>query len=205
MRLFAADALLSQGWRRDVRIDLAADGTIAGVVWDARPDDAERLAGPLIPGISNVHSHAFQRALAGRTGRRSATRDSFWTWRQAMYAFIDRVDADAFEAIAAQAYVEMLRAGYTAVAEFHYVHHDPSGNPYAIQPSWRSGIVRAAGEAGIVDAVACVLRAFRFRRAARSAAVSCTRSRSRAWSEGSPRRRPTVATRSASRRTACGP
>jgi formimidoylglutamate deiminase len=149
MRLFAADALLPQGWRRDVRIDLAADGTIAGVVWDARPDDAERLAGPLIPGISNVHSHAFQRALAGRTGRRSATRDSFWTWRPAMYAFLDRVDADAFEAIAAQAYVEMLRAGYTAVAEFHYVHHDPHGNRYADPTELAQRIVAASRDAGI--------------------------------------------------------
>jgi formimidoylglutamate deiminase len=149
MRLFAADALLPQGWRRDVRVDVAADGTIASVVPAARPDDAERLAGPLVPGIPNVHSHAFQRALAGRTGRRSATRDSFWTWRQAMYAFLDRVDADAFEAIAAQAYVEMLRAGYTAVAEFHYVHHDPSGNPYADPAELAQRIVRAAREAGI--------------------------------------------------------
>ena len=149
MRLFAADALLPQGWRRDVRVDVAADGTVASVVPDARPDDAERLAGPLVPGIPNVHSHAFQRALAGRTGRRSATRDSFWTWRQAMYAFLDRVDADAFEAIAAQAYVEMLRAGYTAVAEFHYVHHDPSGNPYTDPAELAQRIVRAAREAGI--------------------------------------------------------
>ena len=149
MRLFAPDALLPEGWRRDVRIDVAADGTLASVVPDSRQDGADRLAGPLVPGIPNVHSHAFQRALAGRTGRRSATRDSFWTWREAMYAFLDRVDADAFEAIAAQAYVEMLRAGYTAVAEFHYVHHDPGGKPYADPTELAHRIVRAAREAGI--------------------------------------------------------
>lgn len=149
MRLFAADALLPQGWRRNVHIDVAADGTIGSVVPEARPDDAERLCGPLVPGIPNVHSHAFQRALAGRTGRRSLTRDSFWTWRQAMYAFVDRVDADAFEAIVAQAYVEMLRTGYTAVAEFHYVHHDPGGKPYADPAELAQRVVRAARDTGI--------------------------------------------------------
>ena len=80
--------------------------------------------------MPNLHSHAFQRALAGRTGHAGSTgEDSFWTWRQAMYAFLERLDADAFEAIAAQAYVEMAKAGYGAVAEFHYVHHDPAGQP----------------------------------------------------------------------------
>ena len=104
-----------------------------------------------MPGMPNLHSHAFQRALAGRTGRgRSADGDSFWTWRQAMYAFLDRVDADAFEAIAAQAYVEMLKAGYTAVAEFHYVHHDPQRHArMRIPPSSRGAIIAAAADAGI--------------------------------------------------------
>jgi formimidoylglutamate deiminase len=149
MKLFAADALLPEGWRRDVCIDVAAGGAIERVAAGAAADGAERVAGPLVPGIPNVHSHAFQRALAGRTGRRSATRDSFWTWREAMYAFLERVDADAFEAIAAQAYVEMLRAGYTAVAEFHYVHHDPGGAPYADPTELAQRIVRAARAAGI--------------------------------------------------------
>jgi formimidoylglutamate deiminase len=149
MQLFAADALLPEGWRRNVRVDLGPDGTIVRVQPDAGLGGAERLTGPLVPGISNVHSHAFQRALAGRTGRRSATRDSFWTWREAMYAFLDRVDADDFEAVATQAYVEMLRAGYTAVAEFHYVHHDPRGNAYADPTELAQRIVRAAEEAGI--------------------------------------------------------
>src|SRR5947199_142686 len=84
-----------------------------------------RCAGPVVPAMANVHSHAFQRALAGRTGHASpAHDDSFWTWREAMYAFLARVDADVFAAIAAQAYVEMAKAGYASVAEFHYVHHD---------------------------------------------------------------------------------
>jgi formimidoylglutamate deiminase len=99
--------------------------------------------------MPNLHSHAFQRAIAGRTGRAGAEGDSFWTWRAAMYAFLDRVDADAFAAIAAQAYVEMLKAGYTRVAEFHYVHHDPQGKPYADPAELARRIVGAAGAAGI--------------------------------------------------------
>ncbi len=149
MSLYAADALTSGGWMRDVRIEIAADGTIARVSPGAQSDGAERVPGPLLPGMPNLHSHAFQRALAGRTGRASAEGDSFWTWRAAMYAFVDRIDADAFEAIAAQAYVEMLKAGYTAVAEFHYLHHDPQGNRYADPAEMARRIAVAAAETGI--------------------------------------------------------
>ena len=149
MRLFAPAALLQDGWADDVLIEIDAGGSIIGVAGNARPDGAERVAGPVVPGMPNLHSHAFQRALAGRTGRCSADGDSFWTWRQAMYAFLDRVDADAFEAIAAQAYVEMLKAGYTAVAEFHYVHHDSSGRPYADPAELSRRVVAAATDSGI--------------------------------------------------------
>ena len=149
MRLFAADALTPDGWKRDVAIEIAADGTIGTVTAGAQGNGAERAAGPLLPGMPNLHSHAFQRAIAGRTGRAGADGDSFWTWRQAMYAFLDRIDADAFEAIAAQAYVEMLKAGYTAVAEFHYVHHDPQGKPYADPAELARRIVAAAAGTGI--------------------------------------------------------
>ena len=122
--------------------------TLAGEV----ADGAERMRGPLVPGMSNVHSHAFQRALAGRTGRtnpQAADTDSFWTWRQAMYAFLDRVDADAYQAIATQAYVEMLEAGYTSVAEFHYVHHDPDGQTYTDGAELAHRVVAAAQDTGI--------------------------------------------------------
>ncbi len=149
MRLFAADALTPQGWRRNVAIEVDADGTIGEVVANAHGGGAEHAAGPLLPGMPNLHSHAFQRALAGRTGRVGANGDSFWTWRQAMYAFLDQVDADAFEAIAAQAYVEMLKAGYTAVVEFHYVHHDPRGKPYVDPAELARRIIAAASETGI--------------------------------------------------------
>jgi formimidoylglutamate deiminase len=147
--LFAADALTPDGWRRDVQIDIDSRGVIAAVRPDASAEGAERVAGPLIPGMPNLHSHAFQRAIAGRTGKAGTAADSFWTWRAAMYAFLDRVDADAFAAIAAQAYVEMLKAGYTSVAEFHYVHHDPKGEPYGDTAELARRIVDAAGATGI--------------------------------------------------------
>ncbi len=149
MKLHAAAALLPAGWARDVLIELDADGQIATVRANREPGDAERMSGPVLPGMPNLHSHAFQRALAGRSGRAGDSGDSFWTWREAMYAFLERIDADAFEAIAAQAYVEMLKAGYTAVAEFHYVHHDPLGRPYADRAELSRRIAAAATEAGI--------------------------------------------------------
>ena len=83
-----------------------------------------------VPGLPNLHSHAFQRAMAGLTERRGPTEDSFWTWREAMYRFVDCMDADDIEAIAAQAFLEMLESGFTRVGEFHYVHHDPAGAAY---------------------------------------------------------------------------
>ena len=149
LSLFAANALTPEGWQRDVRIDVDARGTITVVRPNARADGAEHVQGPLIPGMPNLHSHAFQRAIAGRTGRAGIEGDSFWTWRAAMYAFLERVDADAFAAIAKQAYVEMLRAGYTRVAEFHYVHHDPNGKPYDDPAELARRIVAAATTTGI--------------------------------------------------------
>ena len=152
MKLFAADALLPEGWTRNVAVTVGADGMIAQVETGAAATGAAAVSGPLVPGMPNLHSHAFQRALAGRTGRASAdasAADSFWTWRAAMYAFLDRVDPDAFEAIAAQSFVEMLKAGYTAVAEFHYVHHDARGGAYANPAELAQRIAAAAQRAGI--------------------------------------------------------
>jgi formimidoylglutamate deiminase len=148
--LHAPAALLPDGWQSGVALVIGDDGRIERVERRAPAAGDERLAGPVIPAMPNVHSHAFQRAIAGRTGLPSpAHDDTFWTWRQAMYAAVDRLDADAFEAIACQAYVEMAKAGYAAVAEFHYVHHDPHGKPYAdpAELAWR--IVSAAKTAGV--------------------------------------------------------
>jgi len=148
--LFAAHALLPEGWARDVTVTIDAAGVVTAVDAGTSRGNAERLAGPVVPAMANVHSHAFQRALAGRTGRAAPGRDdTFWTWRQAMYAFLDEVDADAFEAIAAQAYVEMAKAGYATVGEFHYVHNDTTGKPYEdpAELAWR--VCAAARTAGI--------------------------------------------------------
>ena len=130
-RYFAEHAWLPHGWESDVRVTVDDSGAIASVDDDASRDDAESLDRFVIPGMPNLHSHAFQRAMAGLAERQTHAEDSFWTWRETMYAFAGRIDPDSLRAIAAQLYVEMLKAGYTQVCEFHYLHHQPNGSPYA--------------------------------------------------------------------------
>lgn len=148
--LFAPLALLPDGWARDVRITLDG-GRITGIEPHAEVVVGDRILGrrALLPAPSNLHSHAFQRAMAGMTERRGPAADSFWTWRQLMYRFLDVLDPDEIEAIAALVYVEMLEAGYAAVAEFHYLHHGPGGTPYADPAELSHRIVAAAEAAGI--------------------------------------------------------
>jgi formimidoylglutamate deiminase len=149
-RLFAADALLPDGWRRDVLIEWNDDGSITAVHVDARaPDGVRRARGPVVPGVPNVHSHAFQRAFAGLAEYRAHDDDSFWTWRDVMYRFAMRVGPDEIEAIATHLFVELLRGGYTSVCEFHYLHHDRHGRPYADDATLSLSLVRAAARAGI--------------------------------------------------------
>ena len=102
-----------------------------------------------LPGIPNIHSHAFQRAMAGMAERQGASRDSFWTWRERMYQFAGRLTPDSLRDVATQLYAEMLEAGYTAVCEFHYLHHQPDGQPYADPAAMSRALVDAAREAGI--------------------------------------------------------
>jgi formiminoglutamate deiminase len=128
--LFFDHALLPSGWARDVRISVA-DGTIAAVAEGASRAAADRIAGVAVPGIPNLHCHAFQRGMAGLAERRGPSADSFWTWREVMYRFLQRLSPDDVEAIAAFAYMEMLETGFTTVGEFHYLHHDVDGRPYA--------------------------------------------------------------------------
>jgi len=150
MKLFARDALLPSGWGRDVLIDIGADGSIRSVdVAFATPADAERVQGPLLPGMPNVHSHAFQRALAGLTERGGPRTDNFWTWRTEMYRFLERIGPEEQEAIATQLYIELLKAGYTSVGEFHYLHHDPAGRPYADRGEMARRVRAAAATTGI--------------------------------------------------------
>src|SRR5258706_5541106 len=146
--LFFYEALLAQGWARDVRVGVDA-GLIVSVAsgLPAQPGDERHRIG--LPGISNLHSHAFQRSMAGLAEIRGTTADSFWTWRDLMYRFVGRMTADHIEAVAAQAYVEMLEAGFTRVGEFHYIHHDVTGAPYANLGELAERIAAAAQAAGI--------------------------------------------------------
>lgn len=146
--LFFAHALLPDGWADDVRVEIA-DGVITSVAANAGSGGAESISGIALPGLPNLHSHAFQRGMAGLTEIRGATQDSFWTWRQLMYRFLDALTPDDVEAIAAFAYAEMLEAGFTAVAEFHYLHHDAQGRPYADLAELAGRIAAAAGTTGI--------------------------------------------------------
>src|SRR6478609_4420475 len=102
-----------------------------------------------LPGIPNIHCHAFQRAMAGLAERQSERQDSFWTWRELMYRFAGRVGPESLRDIAAQLYVEMLEAGYTSVCEFHYLHHQADGRPYADPAAMSLALVDAARETGI--------------------------------------------------------
>src|SRR5882762_6107095 len=146
-KLYFERALLPQGWQRDVVVTIA-DGRISRI--DAGDDGrAEWIGGAVVPGMPNLHSHAFQRAMAGLTERRGSEADSFWSWREAMYRFVERLTPDDLEAIAAFAYMEMLEAGFTWVAEFHYLHHQPDGRPYDNAAEMSERIVAAADSARI--------------------------------------------------------
>ncbi|MDQ6923089.1 MAG: formimidoylglutamate deiminase [Pseudomonadota bacterium] len=149
-RYLASSALLPSGWAERVLIVVGDDGMIASVAAsEVGASDAERLNGPVIPGIPNLHSHAFQRAMAGLNQKAGPEGDSFWAWRELMYRFLARLTPDDVEAIATQLYIEMLEAGYTSVAEFHYLHHDPAGEPYANAVEMAERICAAAITAGI--------------------------------------------------------
>ena len=157
---YAEEALLPTGWAKRVRIEVDAGGDIALVQPDASNDCAERLVGPVLPGMANVHSHAFQRAMAGLAEVRGAPEDDFWSWRELMYKFAGRITPQQATAIARHLYVEMLKCGYTAVAEFHYVHGDAAGKPYANPAEMSLAHVGAARETGIAITMLPVLYSY---------------------------------------------
>ncbi|MBI3375575.1 MAG: formimidoylglutamate deiminase [Betaproteobacteria bacterium] len=144
---FAREALLPGGWARNVRIVVDGRGDFAEVTPDAQ--GGEPLAGPALPGMPSLHSHAFQRAMAGLTETRGDLRDDFWSWRELMYTFVAKLTPELAFAIARHLYVDMLKHGYTAVGEFHYVHNDIDGAPYS--PAAELGLrhLEAARTAGI--------------------------------------------------------
>ena len=144
--IHARTALLPQGWARDVTVALDG-GRIASVVAGAAPGGVQ--VDCLLPAPVNLHSHAFQRAMAGLTETRTAGQDSFWTWRSLMYRFLERLTPEDVEAIAAFVQMEMAEAGYAAVAEFHYLHHAPGGAAYADRAEMSKRIAIAAAESGL--------------------------------------------------------
>jgi formiminoglutamate deiminase len=148
MTLWFETALLPQGWTERVRLSIA-DGRIARIESGVEARAGDERHAIAIPGLSNVHSHAFQRGMAGLAETRGPANDNFWTWREVMYRFLDRLMPQDIEAIAALAYIEMLETGFSRVGEFHYLHHDPSGAPYANAAELAERIAEAAAETGI--------------------------------------------------------
>lgn len=145
---FAPQAWVNGAWAFDVRLDVAADGTWRAITPEGRADGATVLAGPVLPGIVNAHSHAFQRAIAGLTEHGSGT-DDFWSWRDRMYRAALRITPAQLEAIATQLYAELLAGGYTQVCEFHYLHNDTDGRAYADPLEMSLALVRAAQATGM--------------------------------------------------------
>ncbi|MGC4250323.1 MAG: formimidoylglutamate deiminase [Sphingobium sp.] len=146
--IYAAEALLPQGWASKVRIGVR-DGLIVGVTAGSPAQDGDERQDIVIPGLPNVHSHAFQRGLAGLTEARGNSCDDFWSWRRLMYQFVDRIEPEDLATLAELAYIEMLESGFTRVAEFHYLHHRPDGAPYADRAEMAVAIGSAAAAAGI--------------------------------------------------------
>jgi formimidoylglutamate deiminase len=147
--LWAETALLPEGFADAVRLEIDDGGDLVAVEAAAGAADAECLSGVVLPGMPNVHSHAFQRAMAGLAERLEPGEASFWSWRQVMYRFLERIGPDELCAIAAQLYVEMLEAGYTAVGEFHYLHHQIDGHAFADPAEMSWAILEAQRASGI--------------------------------------------------------
>ena len=146
--IFASHALLPDGWAADARITVT-DGSIATVSAGAAAEAGDLVVPALLPALCNLHSHSFQRAMAGMTEYRAAGRDSFWTWRELMYRFVDRLTPEQIEAIAALVFMEMQEAGFAAVGEFHYLHHAPGGARYDDPAELSARIFAAAAATGI--------------------------------------------------------
>ena len=142
-------ALLPGGWARDVRVEVSADGDFREILPGGDPEGTRRVAGAVVPGTPNLHSHAFQRAMAGLTECGSTAEYGFRSWRDQMYEFLARLSPDDVQVVASQLYAEMLRHGYTAVAEFHYLRNDPHGRPYAVAHEMALRLHEAAAATGI--------------------------------------------------------
>jgi formimidoylglutamate deiminase len=146
--LHAAAALLPAGWVHHLRVGIRA-GRIVELMPDSAPAAGDERVGVLLPGMPNLHSHAFQRGMAGLTEYRGRAADNFWSWRSLMYRFVGRMTPEDLEAVTTFAFIEMLEAGFTRVGEFHYVHHDPAGRPYSNSAELTTRVIAAAERSGI--------------------------------------------------------
>jgi len=146
--IFAKRALLQNGWAENVRL-IVQQGVITTIAPQSKASPADVTVDTLLPALSNLHSHSFQRAMAGMTEFRASGHDSFWTWRDLMYRFVNRITPDQMQAIAALVFMEMQEAGYAAVGEFHYVHHQKGGAPYEDIAELSNQIYAAAKSTGI--------------------------------------------------------
>ncbi len=146
--LWCEVALTAAGFQTGVRLEVSETGRVAAIE-PGGPDGAERLGGLVLPGMPNLHSHAFQRALVGRTERPGPAEDSFWTWRESMYAVAGRIDESELERVAIEVFAEMVEAGYTSVAEFHYLHHRPDGTAHPQPAAMGRTLARAASQVGL--------------------------------------------------------
>lgn len=148
--LFADAALLPSGWQRNVLLQWDSSGNLCSVQSGVtRSANTPRAPGPIVSGMPNLHSHAFQRAMAGLTETLGDPKDSFWSWRTLMYRFAQRLRPEQLLAIAEHLYIEMLKAGYTSVCEFHYIHHAANGMAYDNPAELAEQMVQAADQAGI--------------------------------------------------------
>ena len=149
LKYFAQTALLPSGWASDVALDIDAHGKITAIQANASPMGRERLHGPLVPAMPNLHSHSFQRAFAGLAEVASNTADSFWTWRDQMYRLVGQLTPEDVETIAAKLFIETLKGGFGSIAEFHYLHHAIGGQAYADPAELSRRIISAAKTTGI--------------------------------------------------------
>ncbi|WP_028009358.1 formimidoylglutamate deiminase [Solimonas flava] len=146
--LYAENLLSAEGWVKSVRL-LVAGQRIADIQVGVPAEPGDERHAVIVPALSNLHSHAFQRGMAGLAEVRGSSTDNFWSWRELMYRFASRMSPEQLEAIAAQAYMEMLEAGFCRVGEFHYLHHDIDGRRFADPGEMAARIVRAAGMTGL--------------------------------------------------------
>lgn len=156
-RLYCKKLLQGDLWRDNVVLSLTSDGMITGIEAGTAQAADECIYGIAVPGMPNVHSHAFQRVLAGRTGSQGGGRDSFWSWREAMYRCANQISPEQLARIAEWVFVKMLKAGFTSCAEFHYIHQQADGSPFANPAEMSEQLIAAAGAGGIAMTLLPVL------------------------------------------------